>query len=356
MADWFDQTFDYSGRKNREADRQAELARMLSGMANQPTPQFQKGPSPAEIQATTQQMRDRRTLGDIYQASGDPALGGLGKTLSKTDPEKYAADQRRQNQVTEYQQWQVDNAQQNRKMQLMLKGMKDHSDENEALWRKIPATKMTEYETDHQMIRAMRRFKSTNAPHLTQSFGRWLKAEGWAGPLEGLPAWLTRYGFSKVPQEFRDQAQWWADIESDIIAPWRHGLYGATLTNNEKAAFRNMAMLEPGMDWEEVQKRLNNLHAARIEGARTRMRGAIMNYGGENPEGLTEQFQKFWSGMLDNAPSRSYEGGAGATTQSQQFDIKVIRDGKEVTLPSGAPLQQDDWQTTRQGTPFQVIP
>lgn len=205
----------YPARATPE-QRQTRMAQILAQTGGSAPPTQFNQISPGEVDRRVQGVQDQQTFGRLMMASGDEALGGLGKTMATLDPEGHRAKLERQQQVVDYQQWQADSADKNRRIEVMLQDMKEHANQNQAMWRKIPSTKMTEYEADRWQVGNLKRFMGTAAPHMTQGFGQWLNTEGWTGPIERFPQWLNRFGF-KVPEQFKTQAQWWADLEAQVL-------------------------------------------------------------------------------------------------------------------------------------------
>ncbi len=58
-----------------------------------------------------------------------------------------------------------------------------------------------------------------------------------------------------VPQEWRDQANWWRDYQKHLSLPERHEFFGATLTQGEQRAWKQ-AEVGPGMTADDMRTNL----------------------------------------------------------------------------------------------------
>ena len=61
-------------------------------------------------------------------------------------------------------------------------------------------------------------------------------------------------------QQAKDSIQWWAQWRMDYTGPARHKYFGATLTDNELAAWEEAESIMPGMPGAEIQRRLDKIH------------------------------------------------------------------------------------------------
>jgi len=292
----------------------AELIRMATTDRPQGPPvDFTPMQSDEEIRGTADRMRRGNVLGTLFAMSGDEALGKAAPML-KGDPDEYLRRQAQQRQVREYQEWQANQPHEQSRASVLGAAIKA-LEPDEGTNRVIPAGRLKEHEFDASQLRGTSRFYDRGDPGLTQQFGDWLKVKGLAGPVEKLSAWIARNGYSEITDpDMARQARFWAELESEIIAPWRNNLFGATLTNNEQAAFRNLAMLEPGMPWTEVQRRLNDLYEARKEGAKDRIISSVGVYG----SGYGQMFKDIFGDTLNRGSGRrSWEEGEDASGQPQ---------------------------------------
>jgi hypothetical protein len=248
-------------------------------------------------------MQRQNVLGQVMQASGDRALSPLGKSISSRDPEAWLQNQKRNDHVQRYQEAQMSRFGQKDEAQVLIKSIEALNDlAGEVKDHKIPVGRLKELEFNASQLRNLRTMHKTLDPEYAQAAGQALNAAGYSGPIEGIGTWMTRNVDKLTTQEMKNAAQWWADLEANIIAPWRHGLFGATLTPGEKEAFAALANMTPGMPSSEIRKRIQNLISARIEGSRVLSITTVENYGPGNIKMLRRLF-----GDLDASTTRTYD-------------------------------------------------
>ena len=303
-------------KQAKEQAMAALLRRVQSGPPVQPIPAPQIAPVMNQEQMDTshRRMQNEQIFGRVLQASGDKALSPLGKSMAARDPERWKQNQMRANQVARYQNWQMnasnrpkDDASFLVKSIEALNDMEDHGGGK----NKMPSGWGEKLMYDANQIRSLGRAVGTLDSAYTQATGQAIGLAGYSGPLEGFGRWMTQNTDKLTTPEMKAAAQYWADLEANVIAPWRHELFGATLTDGEKQAFAALANLTPGMPKTEVEKRLKNLEIARIEGARDRSVVTIENYG----RGYLPMLKKLYGGSLNNHNTVSYEKEPGSTTE-----------------------------------------
>lgn len=318
---WGQPMFSTRGQISPDDPMRQKLIAELIREAQRPPAQVKYTPmqSDQEIRANAARMRKMNDFGTVLAMSGDKPLTTAAKAMQR-DPDEYIRKQDAQRQVREYQQWQADHL--TNRTPVLAKALSAMDGGFGGIGsgdRVVPSGRLSEHGFDAEQLRNTNRFFGKGDPGLTQQFGEWLGLKGFTGPLEKLPSWLARQGYADLANkpELERQARFWADLESSIIAPWRNDLFGATLTNNEQAAFRNLASLEPGMPWDEVQNRLNDLYEARKEGARERILLTVGNYGPGHAAYLRQVFgdslsqgggRRSWEQTAEDAGGSAIEG------------------------------------------------
>lgn len=314
MEDYFGQ-YAAPQQDPRIAAAKEQVMGNLLRKIQQPAPQ-QQAPamqpsqptmSPEQMQDQYKQMQRMQTFGNVLQASGDKALSPLGRTLARKDPDRWLQNQQRAEQVQKYQNWQMaDNARPEDDARFLVKSLNALGDleEGGSNKSKMPSGWGEKLMYDSNQIRSLDRAVGSLDNAYNQATGQAIGLPGYTGVLEGIGAWMNQNTDKLTTQEMKDAAQYWADLEANVIAPWRHELFGATLTDGEKQAFARLANLTPGMPMAEVEKRLNNLRIARAEGARDRVAITVGNYG----RGHVPTLKQLYGNSLNQVGAASYDG------------------------------------------------
>lgn len=333
MSDFLSQ-FDTPEDPQIKQAREALLANILR-RTNQPPQAPPTSPEPymsrEQAMQHAQGMRDQQRFGNILQASGDRVLSPLGKSLAQqNDPDRFLQQKERQDQVRAYQDWQMSQAAGNQEANFLTESLKQINAMQQGPGQsKMPSGWGEKLLTDSSQIRSLGRSHSTLRPEYTQSFGQALKLAGYSGPIEGIGRWMTQNTEKLTTPEMKAAAQWWADLEANVIAPWRNDLFGATLTANEQRAFNQLANMHPGMSEEEIARRLSNLQTARIEGARDRVTVTLGNYG----KGHLPMLQQLYKDVLNDPGTVDYSGGAPGSSPGSPSGIRVQWKGEEEEEP-----------------------
>lgn len=273
-----------------------------SAMGDKTAPKFPETFKPEELKAKTDEMRSRQTMGNILLASGDKKLSPLALTLAKTDPDKYEADQKRQDQVRQYQQWQADQSSGGiGPLAQTLKALGTGMPKIEH--RPMPSTVLTEMKNGRNDIDNMSRFEQYSDAGDTQALGKVITSTGAdVKTVEDLANWTARNGTAALAghPELAQQARFWADLNATLVAPWRNKTFGATLTPNEQEAFNDMLGMSAATPISEVKKRLSDITSSVRQNARTAVQFNLENYGAGHAEGM----HKIWGDRLSHVSNK----------------------------------------------------
>lgn len=271
------------------------MRELESPEATVPAPDLQPVFPEEELTKRLQRMNQERTLGQVMMASGDSALSPLGKTLAAQNLDEFERRARRDNNVSRYQNWQMRSP--GSRVSRLTQTLEALQDDEGANQQKMPVSFVDDMMYDKSQFRGIEEQMAAFKPEYAQMIGRRMAMEGVVPEsFEDLSRWLSRSLPGFTDPEMREAALWWADLDAKIIAPWRNDLFGATLTNNEQAAFSQLAMMATSMNPEDIMRRLASLREARKEGARERIILGVGNYGA----GHLPTFVRLWGDSLND--------------------------------------------------------
>lgn len=264
-------------------------------------------PSTAEQQkAIVDQLRRRRSFGELGALTGDRVLQPFGQSLMK-DADQYASD------IQGTRQKDIDNAQTQQYQTGQLGHMAsalaettrnndlEHQDRQDQIAAMLEAAgirarakagvpkKMTD-NTRNSILATVDAYSGidnlmkTFKPEYTQKLG--------AGPQSQLVNSLARYGIgSSGAKEAQD---WWAAWNEIRTLPERNRLFGATLTPNEKSEWEKVD-INPSMGQDQISKAATRIQKILQRHAQNRARGMVSE--GYDPEMIGEYYQDLLPGM-----------------------------------------------------------
>lgn len=258
-------------------------------------------PAQAQIPAIVEQLRRRRSLGELGQLTGDRVLSPFGGGMVK-QADQYAGDMQdiRQKdadnaQTKAYQDAQI--GQQGRVLAATL----DRDKATEAYRNRMAAAAETRAKaalnksvqpgnfkkftdsTRNKMLQqadtmlALKNHEDTFNPKYTQILG--------PGAQSKLPNLAAQVGLGTKGS--KEAQEWWSSWGRTYTLPTRNLLFGATLTPNEQAAWA-AADINPGMSSEQIKTRLGKLFETVRQSALRRGRG--MQQEGYDPKVFAETF------------------------------------------------------------------
>lgn len=370
MPSFFDQV-DPQGAQNDLQDRALKqtIVQRILAEANRPAapaPQFPQFYTPERVNSDLDQIRRGRAAGGLLQATGDQGLSALGKTLAagKT-PEEYMQNAAQQEQVRRYQQWQADEA---------ARGGKDRvsalSSTLSALGRggdgyqNVPLGAIRDMANGAYQLSGLKGVVDGFDPRFQQVYGKYTSVFRDIAPwsvrngLESIVADLARQGATPEEiQNVKDSANWWAEFHRVWIAPGRHELFGATLTDPEKAAWENLVSITSASDPQEVQRRIEQLYNAKLDNERRRAKPMARVYGRqvlEDAYGNLLDYPEGASPSADGADASNAllnverakpapTSGEGGVSMVHGIPVRVLHDDGSSTVVPATP--QDGSQT-----------
>jgi len=308
-------------------------------------PKFQHQYTPQQIKDVVAEKNSRRAFGEILQASGDKVLSPLGAAFQREDPDKFEADQARQNQVVDYQQLQADQAANSNRSLAGVGPLIKALGGTPQMKRVIPSTQQDAMTMGHGIVVNLKRFIEQNDPGDSQALANAIRSTGASvEKLEDVSNWIARNGIASFAghPELEKQARYWADLNSVLIAPWRNKTFGATLTPNEQAAFADMLGMSPASPPSMIKARLSDIRAEYLRGSRDRVSDWLGVYG----TGHAAWLHKLWGEDLrEVSDRRSYtndeDGDPADSEDSGDIDTSTRHTGAApapaVAKPTGAP-------------------
>lgn len=281
----------------------AELIRELSGPERQY--KFQPYQPSYQDMAMMEQLRRRQNQAAILATVNDKPVSNAAKYVQpEMGPLQFLDDRERRHQLNQYQQAQLADRGKRATRLTQAIGMIDKQDPRNQDLPSIAVSEKVQWQDRKNILDITDRFMNvigTGDVAVTQQMSKWLKekanidVEGSSKWLEQLGDWFTERGIEAVPPEFRTQMQFWADLEAELIAPWRNETFGATLTTNEQAAFERMSKLKPTMNATDVRNRLHNIQAAVIDKSRDIAETNLAEFGPVMWPVFQGLFGKYWS-------------------------------------------------------------
>lgn len=249
--------------------------------------EFPSAYTPEIVQERINQLRGRRTLGDVFAASGDAALAPLGRQMSAdSDPHEFMDKVARQEQVRRYQQWQANQGRQEDRMSKLtralgaINGAGGRGSESRQSGWKIPSSVMKDGLSNVSALTGLQRAIDTFKDDHQQVLGEY------QGPLGDVAPWTVRQGWEDGlglvgadKARAQQSSLWWAQFNQDVVAPLRHMLFGATLTAGEQAAWDAIQAITPSTKPDVVRQRLRAMHDKLHSGSIRRARVYSRQYG-----------------------------------------------------------------------------
>jgi hypothetical protein len=191
-------------------------------------------------------MRNERTLGQIILASGAERISPLGKTLAESDPSLFLESLAQQEQVRRYQQWQADAAREDRVGEMnsitgMLEELGDQA-EGTGGWKATSSDRMeiiNSRRVYEDIYSALNDFKDEYGQIGQFKYG---ELEGGIPRGRKIANWAAKEGWGT--EASKEAAKWWANWGRIYNLPERNEMFGATLTDPEKAAWASANISE----------------------------------------------------------------------------------------------------------------
>lgn len=271
--------FDTLGPSDPYGPQRERILSMILAEGSRPQErvEFPSPYTPEQIQQYQDELKRSQALGGLLQASGDEALGAMGKTLAgRPDPLDFMHDINRFEQVRRYQEWQA-NMPRDR-----ITALSRALDALDSKGRPPPVSALNQMIKEGTEIEGLGNIRENFRDEYQQVLGRYTSI------FKDVPPWAVRNGLEDfvhmIPsaedqQTLRDSANWWAEFHRIWIAPGRHELFGATLTQGEQRAWDDVVGITAATAPEEVRRRLNQLFRAKVENSRRRAKTYSEVYG-----------------------------------------------------------------------------
>jgi hypothetical protein len=282
---------------------------------------FPQTVSPEMMQEHARQLRGQQTLGNLFQMSGDRALGAAGEQLSRADPMVYMQDFGKHDTTRRYQEWQANYEPKETKydrinaLGQMERALPNALGAGDSGYQNLPAALSKEIPARAELLSNVQQLTDTFKDEYQQVLGKYQSV------LDTVPQWFTSTGLEQVlarvapedRQTIVDSAQWWSNMAMLYSMPKRHDNFGSALTPTENRAWNAALLITPSTNPAEVRKKLSELEREATNGAELRLKTWVPRYG---YEGVASPFE----GILDRK-----RGAAPATSGSVdgiEFDVE----------------------------------
>ncbi len=259
---------------------------------------------PERMKETARQLRRQQAYGTLGALTGDPVLSQFGTGMVERAGERASVLQKARQAGTtaralggcSYEQGgvikEIPGCQEARREgfqnKLLLQALKSQGKETED-YQRMPKWAMDQASAQASALDEIGRIQSDFKDEYTQTMG--------PGPQSRIPNIAARYGVTVpgVPQT-KEAQKWWAKYRRLVTLPERNKLFGATLSDKEKASWDEVD-LNPSMDPQQIKDGITTLLDLANRAA-TRSRTAFSEeryrpgtleaiYGEEGPEGAT---------------------------------------------------------------------
>jgi hypothetical protein len=263
-----------AGQADPYAGQRAEIySRMLREFDKPDAPReridYPQTVSPEMMQEHVRQLRGQQTLGNLFQMSGDRALGAAGEQLSRADPMGYMQDYGKHDTTRRYQEWQANYEPKETKYdRISALGQMERALPN-ALgagaggdYQNVHAASMKDMGQAAKRLSSARNLRSTFDNQFTQVFGEYQSV------FANVPTKLVELGLDKMTdnlanagrgdlaERMRSASQWWSQYKTQYELPLLKEQFGAALTAVEAARWDAAMAMGPSSSPEQIRAQL----------------------------------------------------------------------------------------------------